>query len=84
MSGKSPYASEAERKAAKAESGRRRNAEIYADPALRAAILERQFEQRAQQAEAREREKRMPLPVNATLYRQHGPFAPLFALQAAA
>lgn len=83
MSGKSPYASDAERKAAKLEADRQRHLRIKADPEKYAQLLATKRADRARASDLRDRDKAMPKPVNATLYRQHGPFAPLFALQAA-
>lgn len=82
MSGKSPYASDAERKAAKAESGRRRIARLRNDPVLYEQFLLAQREKAALAAERKMMMLAMPQPVNVALYRQHGPWAPLFALQA--
>lgn len=82
MSGKSPYASDAERKAAKRASAQRRNAEIRADPILYEQLQMRMREKWAREAERKMMMLAMPKPVNAALYRAHGPFAPLFALQA--
>lgn len=84
MAGKSPYATLAERRAVKLEGSRQRYLRAKSDPVLHEQLLEAQREKRALESAERERAKAMPKPVNVQLYRQHGPFAPLFALQAAA
>ncbi len=78
MSGKSPYATPEERQAARRASYRRRRMALKANPARQEELLE----QRLQRIEAAERAARMPKPVDVQLYRAHGPWAPLFALQA--
>ena len=84
MSGKSPYASDEERRAAKAASGARRYLRIKADPASYEQSRAEKLEARALRSEAITLAKTMPKPVDAALYQRHGPFAALFALQAAA
>lgn len=80
MAGKSPYASPEERQAARLAAERRRRQALRANPQRQEELLE----QRLQRIEAAERAARMPKPVDVQLYRAHGPFAPLFALQEAA
>lgn len=73
-----------ERRAAKLESSRLRHLRIKGDPVAYARLLDAKGEDRARASELREIAKRMPQPVDAALYRRHGPFAALFALQAGA
>lgn len=84
MAGKSPYATLEERRAHRKEQRRQQHLRIKGDPVAYAQLLEAKREDRALRSEAIRLAKTMPQPVDAALYRRHGPFAALFALQAAA
>jgi hypothetical protein len=83
MSGKSPFATDEERRAHRLEQYRLRHLRIKSDPVAYEQFLEKRREDRALASEQRAAAKSMPKPVDAKLYRQHGPWAQLFALQAA-